>query len=622
MPITDHKNHPFSFHVIDIQTIDPSPYQHRKYFDEKSLRELGKSIVQDGLIEPIIVRPQKNGRFQLIAGERRLRAIKDYTDMTSIQVKIAVVDDLQARRISAAENLLRQDLSAIEAIEATIEIIDVEMGKSPEYLTVGKTPLERVIKLLSKFDSIRRSKARGSVALEAEKVLSNKYVGQVESIFKNLPKPLKWQSFLMHDLILLTDIPSIVQEASVKHGLNKAQTKALARLEQVSGRVFHEVIQKGFLPIKDQNNLLPQLKLNELSAREIQVFAEDLEKTNKKSDQKEDRLQQEFSTQVKVALMTRLGIPHVRIAQRLNIHRETISRYAQKNHELFKKIHQDFKAESRIPDITQKYVVPQPLVWSVILQEKTDQERFKDLNWGLRAWDNWYFNDVDHRFGDPWPGRIPAQLVAHTLFYFTRQNDLVFDPMAGGAVVADTCLAFNRQCWSFDLLDRVKTRPEIEPFLWDHKNLAWPVPTGKKPDLIFFDPPYFKKMAAHYMKGSISDFSKDKYLKFFKDLFSLMREHSKPSTRIAFLNADFRDFQGIPALDEDPDNAILMFTYAKLLENCGWKITHLMDCPLSTERFTGNMVNRMHEKRTLGIIRRTLIIGKLNIHNKNDAMQD
>ncbi len=223
MPITDHKNHPFSFHVIDIQTIDPSPYQHRKYFDEKSLRELGKSIVQDGLIEPIIVRPQKNGRFQLIAGERRLRAIKDYTDMTSIQVKIAVVDDLQARRISAAENLLRQDLSAIEAIEATIEIIDVEMGKSPEYLTVGKTPLERVIKLLSKFDSIRRSKARGSVALEAEKVLSNKYVGQVESIFKNLPKPLKWQSFLMHDLILLTDIPSIVQKASVKHGLNKAK---------------------------------------------------------------------------------------------------------------------------------------------------------------------------------------------------------------------------------------------------------------------------------------------------------------------------------------------------------------------------------------------------------------
>ena len=55
-------------------------------------------------------------------------------------------------------------------------------------------------------------------------------MGQVEFIFKNLPKPLEWRSFLNNDLILLTDIPSIVQTASVKHDLNKAQTKALARL--------------------------------------------------------------------------------------------------------------------------------------------------------------------------------------------------------------------------------------------------------------------------------------------------------------------------------------------------------------------------------------------------------
>ncbi|WP_299979696.1 ParB/RepB/Spo0J family partition protein [Desulfobacula sp.] len=302
MTITDHKNYSFSFSMVDIKKIDPSPYQHRKYFDEDSLRELGASILCDGLIEPIIVRPQKKGQFQLIAGERRLRAVKDYTDMTMIQAKIADVDDLQARRISVTENLLRQDLSAIESIEATIEIIDVEMGKEPEYLTVGKTPLERVYKLLSKLHSIRVSKNRGShVSKEAEALL-HKFVQQVESIFKNLPKPLKWRSFLTHDLILLTDIPSNVQKASVKHDLNKAQTKALAKLEQVSGKVFHEVTQKGCIPVKDQNNpLLATLALNEFSAREIQAFAEDLEKTIRKNDQKKDTLQQEFSTQIKVA---------------------------------------------------------------------------------------------------------------------------------------------------------------------------------------------------------------------------------------------------------------------------------------------------------------------------------
>jgi ParB family chromosome partitioning protein len=120
----------FSFAMIDIKEIDPSPYQHRRYFDEQSLKELGASILHDGLIEPIVVRPRKKGRFELIAGERRVKAVKKYTHMTAIQAKIARVDDLLARRICAAENLLRENLSTIEAIEATVEIIDVEMEKA------------------------------------------------------------------------------------------------------------------------------------------------------------------------------------------------------------------------------------------------------------------------------------------------------------------------------------------------------------------------------------------------------------------------------------------------------------------------------------------------------------
>ena len=178
MPITDHKNYSFSFSMIDIDKIDPSPYQHRIYFDEEGLKELGASIVQDGLIEPIIVRPKKKDRFQLIAGERRLRAMKEHTDMAMIQAKIADVSDLSARRISYAENLLRQDLSALEAIEATIKIIDVEMGNDPWYLTVGKTPLERVRKLLSKLHSIRVSQDRGSMVSKASEGLLNKFIQQ------------------------------------------------------------------------------------------------------------------------------------------------------------------------------------------------------------------------------------------------------------------------------------------------------------------------------------------------------------------------------------------------------------------------------------------------------------
>jgi len=146
---------------------------------------------------------------------------------------------------------------------------------------------------------------------------------------------------------------------------------------------------------------------------------------------------------------------------------------------------------------------------------------------------------VDQRFGDEWPGQIPAQLVGHTLYYFTLEGDLVFDPMAGGGVVPDTCLAFRRKCWSFDLVDRPESRPEIEPHLWDPENLVWPVKGKEKPDLIFLDPPYFNKMVEQYEKDSISTLSRKEYLKFLRELFPLFKEHSKKDARIAFLNADW-----------------------------------------------------------------------------------
>jgi transcriptional regulator with XRE-family HTH domain len=156
------------------------------------------------------------------------------------------------------------------------------------------------------------------------------------------------------------------------------------------------------------------------------------------------------------------------------------------------------------------------LVWALRLSGKTDQEKFKELGWGLRTWDQWYFNECDERFGDDWPGRIPAQLVAHTLFFFTKPDDLVLDPMAGGGVVSDVCMLFERKCQSFDLALR-DNRPEIQRYYWDPQNWTWPV--TKKPDLIFFDPPYFSKKERDYEKKtnaespSISSYTKEEYEK-------------------------------------------------------------------------------------------------------------
>jgi len=102
-----------------------------------------------------------------------------------------------------------------------------------------------------------------------------------------------------------------------------------------------------------------------------------------------------------------------------------------------------------VSQVAEKHGWAEPLVWSIALKGKSDLDRFKELNWGLRTWDLWNWNDCDRRFGDDWPGRIPAQLIAHILFYFSKQNDLILDPMAGGGVAPDTCLALSRRCCGF-----------------------------------------------------------------------------------------------------------------------------------------------------------------------------
>ncbi|GAF75534.1 unnamed protein product, partial [marine sediment metagenome] len=360
--------------------------------------------------------------------------------------------------------------------------------------------------------------------------------------------------------------------------------------------------------------------LSDFSATEIEAIANKEIQKEVLAEQGRSRIMPHLSSEVKILLLDRLGIPDERIAERLKINRKTVTKYCN-NLTLFQSIRDSLDKGLSASEAAQKHACPvgpedrtggcpEPLVWSIALEGKSDQDRFVSLNWGLRTWDHWYFNDLDQRFGDDWPGQIPAQLVGHTLFYFTQEGDLVFDPMAGGGVVADTCLAFNRKCWSFDLVDRPETRPEIEPHQWNPEDLLWPVKGKEKPDLIFFDPPYFKKQENQYTKDSISSLSRKEYLGFFREFFPSAKENSKIRARIAFLNADWRDFQGVSALNEDPGRSILLLDYMDIMRRSGWEITHIIDCPLSTQRFQANIVAQMQKNRTLGIVRRSLIIAR------------
>ena len=107
---------------IDIDLIDPSPYQPRTHFREEALEELARSIKASGIIQPLVLRPIA-GRFQLIAGERRWRAAQR-AGLTKVSAIVRQVSDELALEMTLVENIQREDLNAIETARAFDRLMD------------------------------------------------------------------------------------------------------------------------------------------------------------------------------------------------------------------------------------------------------------------------------------------------------------------------------------------------------------------------------------------------------------------------------------------------------------------------------------------------------------------
>ena len=102
---------------IHIGQIDRNPFQTRSQFDPEQLKELAASINANGVVQPVLVRPLANGRFQLIAGERRWRA-SELAGKSTVPAILRQVSDEQAMEITIVENLQRADLNPMEQARA------------------------------------------------------------------------------------------------------------------------------------------------------------------------------------------------------------------------------------------------------------------------------------------------------------------------------------------------------------------------------------------------------------------------------------------------------------------------------------------------------------------------
>lgn len=233
---------------IAIESIDGNPFQPRSHFDEQALEELATSIRKLGLVQPLTVRETPGGRFQLIAGERRLRAAR-LAGLTHVPAYIRTADDQAMLELALVENIQREDLDAIEVAisfqrlieecRLTQEELSDRVGKQrstiANYLRLLRLPAE--IQLGIRNRHLMMGHARTLVNIENPKIQMDVYyriidddlsVRQVEELVRHLqsagpedPVKREKRKKLNEDFIQLTDHLNRIFSAKVNFRINE-----------------------------------------------------------------------------------------------------------------------------------------------------------------------------------------------------------------------------------------------------------------------------------------------------------------------------------------------------------------------------------------------------------------
>ena len=195
---------------IKISLVDPKRDQPRKYFDKEALEQLAESIVENGLLQPILVREYGEGRYQIIAGERRFRASK-IAGLTEIPAIVLDKDDKNAAQIALIENIQREDLNPIEealAYKSLAEEYDMTQEELSKQVGKSRSAIANTVRLLDLPDEV--------LTLVASKELS---AGHARAL---LGLESRDNMILLAQHIIENDLSVRVAEEEVKR-LNKPQ---------------------------------------------------------------------------------------------------------------------------------------------------------------------------------------------------------------------------------------------------------------------------------------------------------------------------------------------------------------------------------------------------------------
>ena len=235
---------------IAIESIDGNPFQPRTHFDETALEELASSIRELGIVQPLTLRETGNGRYQLIAGERRLRAAR-LAGLTHVPAFIRTADDQAMLEIALVENIQREDLDAVEVAisyqrlieecNLTQERLSERVGKQrstvANYLRLLKLPAE--IQLGIKNKQLSMGHARTLINIEDPRK-------QIKVYYKIIDDDLSVRS--TEELVRAFQTESLKDPSKIekKKKLNEDFTQLSNHLEKIfSSKVNFRINEKG-----------------------------------------------------------------------------------------------------------------------------------------------------------------------------------------------------------------------------------------------------------------------------------------------------------------------------------------------------------------------------------------
>ena len=166
-----------------------------------------------------------------------------------------------------------------------------------------------------------------------------------------------------------------------------------------------------------------------------------------------------------------------------------------------------------------------------LMTEASDEEPTteEDIPEFIRFYNSWQFAENDPRFGIPHPGRIPGQIPANIIYYYTEPGDLVVDPMAGGGSTIDAAAFLGREALGYDVVPK---RPDIS---------AWDISKGFPEEaqgcqLIFMDPPYWNMKDEGYSDLSSSRLSLEDFKKWYYKVLRAAATTVRPGGFVAVIN--------------------------------------------------------------------------------------